>query len=196
MAALTLSRQSRGLVIATGMWQLQLSRVHVIDPPRDTYERSRGACISFLENPMGKAKKDRSGDLFKETEEIAALLAKESEQDLVILAVPSHDKNNEPLPDALIGEWASNAMKLMADLYQGATSYAANKGIYKTSERHYLWDKPLIIESFGRIETIQDPQNLNLLVDFAKRMGKTLDQASVMLVFGTIMYYVENYDGV
>ena len=135
------------------------------------------------------------GSLFPETQEIIALLSKGSEQDIVVLVVPSHDRKNKALPEPLTAEWASNAMQLMADLYRGATAYQAFKGIYKTDEGHYLWDNPRLIESYATIEAIQDPKKLNALVEFSKRMGKTLDQASVMLVFGTVMYYIEDYGG-
>jgi hypothetical protein len=144
---------------------------------------------------MAKGKQPQPS-LFPETEALIALLSKESEQDIVALAIPSHDRKNVPLAEALTAEWASNAMKLMADLYQGATAYQCYKGVFKTDEGHYLWDEPRMIESFASIEAIHDPHNLNLLVHFCKRMGKTLDQASIMLVFGSVMYYIEDYTGV
>lgn len=143
-----------------------------------------------------KGKPEDQPALFPETEHIASLLSKEATQDLVILAVPSHDRNNKLLSEALTGEWATNAMKLMADLYIGGTAYQAHLGVYKTDDGHYLWDKPTIIESFADVEAIHDKERLNLLVGFAKRMGKTLDQASVMLVFGTVMYYITDYGDV
>jgi hypothetical protein len=142
------------------------------------------------------AKAPKQPSLFPETEAIAALLSKESSHDLVILAIPSHDSKNRTVGDALASEWASNAMKLFADLYRGATAYQASHGIFKTEEGHYLHDKPTIIEAFATIETIHDVKRLNLLVDFCKRMGRTLDQASIMVVFGNVMYYIEDYSGV
>ncbi len=140
------------------------------------------------------AKKHES--LFDETKEIIAMLSKDSEQDMVAVVIPSHDNNNQPLAGAAIAEWTDAAMKLFADLFRGATTYECFKGIFKTDEGHYLWDKPLLIETIGDIEAIHKPENLNQIVDFAKRMGKTLKQASVMLVFGTVMYYVEDYSGI
>jgi hypothetical protein len=147
---------------------------------------------------MAKPRKKAAGlsTLFPETEAIAALLSKESEQDLVAIAIPSHDRHNKELAEALTGEWASNAMRLMADLYQGATAYRAHSGIFKTDAGEYLYDRPLIIESFASLDAIHDVKNLNLLVGFSKRMGMTLDQAAVMLVFGSVMYYVDHYRGV
>lgn len=144
---------------------------------------------------MAKAKK-RQSTLFPETEDIISLLNKESEQDLVVLAVPSHDRRNRELPAATIGEWSTSAMRLMADLYVGGTAYQAHSGVYKTDEGHYLFDKPIIIESFARHDAINDPGRLNDLVAFAKRMGKALDQDAVMVVVGPVMYYIKDYGGV
>jgi hypothetical protein len=138
----------------------------------------------------------RQSGLFPETYAIAALLSKESSQDLVVLVVPSHDRKDKALGDALMSEWASNAMKLLADLYRGATAYQAAHGIFKTDEGHYLHDKPMVLEAFAEIEAIHDVNRLNLLVEFCKRMGKTLDQAAIMVAFGNIMYYIEDYSGV
>ena len=114
----------------------------------------------------------------------------------MIVVVPSHDKKNLPLPEAQKAEWASNAMQLLADLYGGATAYETYSGIFKTDEGHYLRDKPLLIESFAMIAAIQNPELLEQLVNVAKRMGKTLDQDTIMLVFGTVSYYIKDYGGV
>jgi hypothetical protein len=143
---------------------------------------------------MAKDKKEPT--LFPETTEIISLLSKDSPQDMVVVAVPSHDKKNLPLPKAQMAEWASNAMQLLADLYGGATAFETYAGIFKTDEGHYLRDKPILIESFATIAAIQDPERLELLVNFAKRMGKTLDQDTIMLVFGTVSYYIKDYSGV
>jgi len=136
-----------------------------------------------MAKPRRKAASQPS--LFPETEAIAALLSKESEQDLVAIAIPSHDRHNKELADALTGEWASTAMRLMADLYQGATAYKAHSGIFKTDEGEYLYDRPLIIESFANLDAIHDVKNLNLLVGFSKRMGMTLRQVDRTVTDGS-----------
>ncbi len=141
---------------------------------------------------MAKSRRDEPG-LFTETTAILALLSRECEQDIVVLAVPSHNKRNGKLPESVTSEWASAAVKLMTDLYGGATAFVAMKGGFKTDEGHYLEDTPVIVESYAHLDAIHDPSRLNLLVDFAKRMGKTLDQASVMLAFGNYMFYVADF---
>jgi hypothetical protein len=145
---------------------------------------------------MGKRKRpDDGGSLFPEVEKIIALLSSEP-QELVILAIPSHDRKNQPLDDLTVKERASSAMDLFADLYEGATAFETFQGIYKTEEGEYLRDKPILIESYATNAAIEDPENLNKLVGFAKRLGKELDQAAVMLIIGQVMIYITDYSGV
>jgi hypothetical protein len=127
---------------------------------------------------MGGALAKKEPSLFPETEAILALLEKGQKHEIVVLVVPNHDKHNKRLGDALVAEWKMNAMHLMADLYKGGTCYAADNGIYKTDEGHYLLDEPFIVESFATEAAIQDPERLQLLVEFCKRMGKTLDRST------------------
>ncbi len=136
------------------------------------------------------------GGLFPEVEQIIALLSSESQQELVILAVPSHDRANKLLNDVRVKEWASNAMSLFADLYGGATAFETFAGIYKTDAGEYLHDKPILVQSYGTIEAIEQLENLNELLRFCKRMGKELNQDSIMLVIGEAMIYISDYSGV
>lgn len=145
--------------------------------------------------PKKKGKQEQ-GDLFPEVNELVALLAAEAQQDLVILVVPSHDKKNRPLDRAKVREWASNGLELMSDLYRGGTAYRTFKGVYKTSAGEYLWDRPILLESFAMHDDIMDLDNLNELVKFAKRMGKLLDQDAVMIVVKNVMFYIDDYSGV
>lgn len=142
---------------------------------------------------MSKAK---DPSLFPETNEIITVLSREADQDIVIVMVPSHDRKNKELSTTETAEWASNAMRLLADLYGGATAFETYKGIFKTDEGHYLLDKPRSIESLARVDDIHDPVRLNQLVGFAKRMGKALDQDTIMLIFGNVAYYIQDYSGV
>ena|SRR6266478_5120685 len=155
------------------------------------------AYAPYLGSEMAERKRaSGQAELFQETKDLIALLSKESTQDLALLVIPSHDRHKRELAEALTAEWASNGLALMADLYRGATAYQAAHGIYKTDEGEYLHDHPLVIESFATEEAIQDPVRLNLLVGFCKRMGKTLNQDAIMVAFGTVMYYIQDYSGV
>lgn len=74
-------------------------------------------------------------------------------------------------------------------------SIAANVR-HKTDEGEYLLDHPILIESYATVEAIELRENLHELVRFAKRMGRDLNQDAVMLVIGSIMFYVKDYSGI
>src|SRR5688572_8785240 len=133
---------------------------------------------------MGKkrARRQGQGELFPEVRQIIALLSQEASQELVILVVPSHDRLNAELGEARQAEWASATLHLFADLYRGATAFRTFKGIYKTDDGQYLLDEPILIESFASHADIAEEAKLNELVRFAKRMGRELNQAAIMLV--------------
>jgi hypothetical protein len=145
---------------------------------------------------MAKGRGDGDKGLFPEIDQIISLLASGGKQELVILVVPSHDRRNQPLGDARTGEWADAAMRLLADLYRGATAFKTFKGIFKADDGTYLYDEPILIESYASEEEIQSPAKLAELVRFTKRMGRELSQAAVMLVIGQVMFYIKDYAGV
>lgn len=90
------------------------------------------------------------GELFPEVEQIITIINKDERQDLMILIIPSHDKNDKPLTDQEI--WAGNAMELFADLYTGATAFQTFQGIYKDTDGKVYHDKPILIESYVRLK--------------------------------------------
>ena len=49
--------------------------------------------------------------------------------DCVILFIPSHARNKEPLPDQ--DRWASEALELMGKLFGGATAFTGLAGIWR-----------------------------------------------------------------
>ena len=134
--------------------------------------------------------------LYPEVRELISLLSEDTPQETVVLVIPSHDRANKELNDIRVKEWASQGMQLFADLYGGATAFETFKGIYKTDNGHYLYDNPILVESYATTKAIEDRERLQHLVGFAKRMGRELDQEAVMIVVGHVMFYVKDYRGV
>ncbi len=147
----------------------------------------RGDAVTTGSNARGQKA------LFPEVKKIAAVLSRESEQEVVIIVVPSHDKRKAPLSSQ--SEWANAGMTLLADLYQGATAFANLKGIFKTEDGHYLHDEPILLESYANNADIEDVDKLNQLVRFLKKMGKETDQNTVMVIIGTAFFYITDYSG-
>lgn len=117
----------------------------------------------------------------RELDQIIADLGEELRSDLIILAIPSHDKKNKPLNNQEV--WASEAMELFAHIFGGATAFKTFKGVFKSEDGDtLLWDNPILIEAYAERDAVENRENLNRLLDFIKRMKRGTHQESVMLV--------------
>lgn len=58
---------------------------------------------------------------------IIATLKDGLRHDLLILAIPSHDRENKPIHDQTV--WADAALELFSALFTGATAFETFKGI-------------------------------------------------------------------
>lgn len=129
--------------------------------------------------------------LFPEVEQIVSIINKDERQDLVILIIPSHDKNDKPLKDQEI--WAGNAMDLFADLYRGATAFQTFQGIYKDNDGKVYHDKPILIESYVERSRLVDAASLQQLLAFAKRMGRETRQKAVALIINDVFHEITEF---
>jgi hypothetical protein len=127
-----------------------------------------------------------------EVERIRRDLESPNRQALVILFIPSHDKDEEELPDQ--DQWADAALALFAELFGGATAFQTYAGIYRDKARgRDLRDKPILIESYTGIDNIKDAWRLEKLVGFMKRMGRDTRQAAVAVVINNTFHEVTEY---
>lgn len=108
--------------------------------------------------------------------------------DIVVLAVPSHSKDNRALSDQ--SQWAVETLSLFADLYGGATAFQAFKGVYKDAKGTKLWDQTILVESLAERSDVEDPAKLKLLLGFANRMKTQLRQDAVMVVFNDLARFI------
>jgi hypothetical protein len=130
-------------------------------------------------------------ELFPEVEQIISIINKDERQDIVILIIPSHDRNDKPLKDQEL--WAGNAMELFADLYRGATAFQTFQGIYKDTEGKVYHDKPILIESYVERPRLVDEATLKQLLAFAKRMGRETRQKAVALIINDVFHEITEF---
>ncbi len=123
--------------------------------------------------------------------EIIATLKAGDGHDLVILLVPSHEKDNKPLPTGRQSQWADAALELFAELWGGGTALQALKGSYMSDETgEILWDNPVAVESYTDRDRIENSDYLTKLRKFILRMKKDTKQECVMLVINTYRWYL------
>jgi hypothetical protein len=132
--------------------------------------------------------------LFPELDEIISVLRADTRQDLVVLIIPSHDRQDNELSNQEM--WANAAMEMFADLYRGATAFKTFAGIYKSADGKILHDRPILIESYVQRVDLEDRTKLTELLKFAKRMGKETNQAAVALIVNSVFHEITDYSGV
>ena len=104
-----------------------------------------------------------AGSSSPEVERIASDVEMGRQQVLVILFIPSHDRDEKELKTRDL--WADAALNLFADLFGGATAFDTYAGIYRDKVRGKdLKDKPVLVESYTEIERVKNLAVLNELV--------------------------------
>jgi hypothetical protein len=106
---------------------------------------------------------------------------------LIIIIVPSHDRNERPIRDQT--KRTRQAMKLCAELWSGATAVRALSGLFRDpSSGTDLWDKPVLVQCYVDEDSAKDLQKLGRLVAFMKRMCRDTNQAAVAFVVADKFY--------
>jgi len=114
-----------------------------------------------------------------------------SGQALVVLIIPSHDKKNKAI-DAQ-SKIADDGMQLLADLYGGATAFAARTGIFKSDQGQMLYDKPLLLESYAMRSDVEDQTKLGKLLGYLCRIGREMNQEAVGLVIDGTFHLISEF---
>jgi hypothetical protein len=130
-------------------------------------------------------------ELFSKVEQIISVLESGERQDVVILIIPSHDKENKPLKDQEL--WANSALDLFADLYTGGTAFETFAGIYKDDKANIYRDKPILVEAYVKRSRLVDRDNLLQLLEFAKRMGREARQQAVGLIINDVFHEITDF---
>ncbi len=133
-----------------------------------------------------------AGSSSPEVERILSDIETGKQQVLVILFIPSHDRDEKELKTRDL--WADTALDLFAELFGGATAFDTFAGIYRDKVRGKdLKDKPILVESYTELERVRNLDILNDLVSFMKRMGKEAKQAAVAVVINNVFHEITNF---
>lgn len=107
---------------------------------------------------------------------------------IVMIAIPSHKKDEKTrIKDQ--DQWADAALKLFAQLFEGATGYSA-RGSYRSESGKILMDEPIMIESLASIKEVSDRSNIRKLGEFAFRLARKTDQECVFMAIDNVRHYV------
>ena len=133
-----------------------------------------------------------AGSRSPDAQRIARDMEMGKQQVLVILFIPSHDRDEKELKNRDL--WADAALDLFAELFGGATAFDTYAGVYRDKVRGKdLKDKPVLVESYTKIERIKDLTLLNNLVAFMNRTGRETRQAAVAVVIDNSFHEIDNF---
>ncbi len=130
--------------------------------------------------------------LFPEAERIVGVLRADERQVVVILIIPSHDRNARELKDQ--SDWLEEALNLFTEIFGGATVFRAVEGMFLVEAKNKkLRDRPLLVESYAAASRVENPERLNRLLEFVKRMGRATRQEAVALVVNDYMHLITKF---
>ena len=103
---------------------------------------------------------------------------------LVVLFVPSVQRDGNTAIDQEY--WVDAALETFGQLFGGATAFPRAKGVWRDDEMGgvLVKDQPVVIHCYTTPADITDPDRLNRLGSFCRRMGREAHQGEVGLVIG------------
>ena len=121
---------------------------------------------------MAKRKPSRPdyADLFK---------AGKSASNLLVLFIPSHDRDDKPIDQ---DHWRDEALSALGRLFGGATAYPRGKGVWRDDDQggKLLFDEPIVIQCYTSEQAIA--RQAGALREFLIRMGTECRQGAVGFV--------------
>jgi hypothetical protein len=103
---------------------------------------------------------------------------------LVVLFVPSVERDGITAINQ--DYWVDAGLETLGQLFGGATAFPRAKGVWRDDEMGgvLVKDQPVVIHCYTTPADIADPDRLNRLGSFCRRMGRDAHQGEVGLVIG------------
>jgi hypothetical protein len=105
--------------------------------------------------------------------------ATKSASTLLVLFIPSVDRNNKAIPQA---RWVNEALRVLGELFGGATAFPKGRGVWRDDARggRLVYDRPVVIQCYTSERQIA--QSAARLREFLEQLGTETRQGAVGLV--------------
>jgi len=99
---------------------------------------------------------------------------------LLVLFIPSVDRNEDPIADQK--HWVRKALEMLGTCFGGATAFPQGEGVWRDDEKEgqLVYDDPVIINCYTSEELIEE--HVEELGRFLREMGQTTNQGAVGIV--------------
>jgi len=111
--------------------------------------------------------------------EFRTLIGTSHAADLLVLYIPSHDRDGQPIDQ---DTWVDKALNFLGATFHGATAFPKARGVWRDDERggNLVFDEPVIIQCYTTLDALNS--NSNELSAFLSEMGIETRQGAVGFV--------------
>jgi len=119
------------------------------------------------------------------------LQATTTDANLLVLFIPSADRDGNPLGKKEQKWWVRKALQLLGQKFTGATAFPRGWGIWRDDARggRLVWDKPVLIQCFTNETALRE--NTPALREFLVELGSNTNQGAVACVLDKTMYQIK-----
>jgi hypothetical protein len=119
------------------------------------------------------------------------LQAATSEANVLVLFIPSADREGNALGKKEQKRWVRRALRLLGNHFGGATAFPRGWGTWRDDAQggRLVWDKPVLIQCFTGEAAIR--QHTPALREFMIELGTRTNQGAVACVLDKTMYYLQ-----
>ena len=118
------------------------------------------------------------------------LLATTSEASLLVLFIPSADRDGDALGKKEQKRWVRKALKLLGEQFGGATAFPRGWGTWRDDAQggRLVWDKPVLVQCFTSEAALRE--HTPVLREFLVELGTATNQGAVACVLDKVMYQI------
>jgi hypothetical protein len=108
--------------------------------------------------------------------------------DLLVLYVPSHDRDGLPIDQ---DKWVEKALEFLGDAFHGATAFPKARGVWRDDERggQLVFDEPVVIQCYTNLKLLTSKSRE--LGEFLTEMGRDTRQGAVGFVINGEFFEIQ-----
>jgi hypothetical protein len=112
------------------------------------------------------------------------------EATLLVLFIPSADREGNPLGKKEQKRWVRRALKLLGKTLRGATAFPRGWGVWRDDAQagRLVWDRPVLIQCFTNEDALR--QQAGSLREFLIELGTETNQGAVAFVIDRTFYEI------
>lgn len=118
------------------------------------------------------------------------LQATTSDANLLVLFIPSADREGDALGKKEQKRWVRKALKLLGERFTGGTAFPRGWGIWRDDAQggRLVWDRPVLIQCFTNEAALRE--HTPALRAFLLELGTKTNQGAVACVLDKVMYQI------